>query len=168
MGYGILEINDKTPVYINAGVLKLPATEEHFQKLGIIFNRTVELINEYQITEFAIEAPFYGNNVQSMLKLGRAQGSAITAALHMNLNINEYSPRKVKQSITGKGAADKTQVAAMLVHLLGLKIEIKPLDATDALGVAYCHYLQSSRPTISGSTSSGWSAFIKNNPGRIK
>ena len=132
----------------------------------MIFEKTLWLIDEVQPDEMAIEAPFFGKNVQSMLKLGRAQGVAMAAALYRGLSITEYSPRKIKQSITGSGAASKEQVAKMLQSLLKLETLPKHLDATDGMAVAICHHFQSTS-AIPSSKGKGWDAFIRNNPDRI-
>jgi crossover junction endodeoxyribonuclease RuvC len=152
---------------IALGVIKLEKFDEHADRLKKIFERVVGLIDEYKPDELAIEAPFFGKNVQSMLKLGRAQGVAIAAALSKNIPMTEYSPKKIKMSVTGNGNASKQQVAAMLESLLNFKNNDKYLDATDALGAAVCHYFQN-RTTTSGIKKSytGWDAFIKDNPKR--
>ncbi len=147
------------------GVIKLARLDGHALKLQRIFERTLALIKEYKPDELAIEAPFFGKNVQSMLKLGRAQGVAMAAALHMQVPIFEYSPRKIKQSITGKGNASKEQVAAMLVNLLSLTEPPEYLDATDGLAVAVCHYFQNT-PGTEGKKYNSWKGFIGDNPER--
>ena len=165
MGYGIIHIKQNKMELISLGVLHLEKYETHSLKLKTIFERTLGLIAEYKPDELAIEAPFFGKNVQSMLKLGRAQGVAIAAALYKNIPIFEYSPKKIKQSVTGNGNASKEQVAAMLQNLLVLKDLPKHLDATDGLAAAVCHHFQ--RNTNSDKKSySGWDAFIKENPNR--
>jgi crossover junction endodeoxyribonuclease RuvC len=146
-------------------VLKLNKVEGHALKLKNIFEQTFSLISQFHPDELAIEAPFYGKNVQSMLKLGRAQGVAIAAALSQSIPVFEYSPRKVKQSITGKGSASKEQVAAMLQTLLNFTEMPKHLDATDGLAVAMCHYFQRNASTEKKSYS-GWKAFLAENPER--
>ena len=152
---------------ITLDVIKLDKLDEHADRLKKIFERVVELIEQYKPDELAIEAPFFGKNVQSMLKLGRAQGVAIAAALSKNIPMTEYSPKKIKMSITGNGNASKEQVAAMLESLLNFKHNDKYLDATDALVAAVCHYFQN-KPAGSGvkKSYSGWDAFIKDNPKR--
>lgn len=149
------------------GVIKLSKFTDHGLKLKRIFERTLSLINEYKPDELAIEAPFYGKNVQSMLKLGRAQGVAMAAALYKGIPIFEYSPRKIKQSITGKGNASKEQVASMLVHMLSITENPQYLDETDGLAVAVCHHFQGS---LSGPVKkySSWKAFLNENKDRIK
>src|SRR5450756_1161209 len=141
-GYGVIKTVGTNPELITIGSIDLSKYEDHYLKLKHIFERTIGIIDEYHPDELAIEAPFYGKNVQSMLKLGRAQGVAIAAALSRSIPVFEYSPKKVKQSITGKGSASKEQVAAMLQTLLSFKEMPKHLDATDGLAVAMCHYFQ--------------------------
>lgn len=145
------------------GVLRLEKVENHPLKLQKIFDKIVALIDEYKPDELAIEAPFFGKNVQSMLKLGRAQGVAIAGALSRNIPIQEYSPKKIKQSITGNGNASKEQVSAMLKTLLNFKESPEFLDATDGLAAAVCHYFQGSK-TVGKKPYSGWKAFLTENP----
>jgi crossover junction endodeoxyribonuclease RuvC len=177
MGYGIIHIQGSKMKLLAIGVLQLHKLDDHPMKLKHIFERTVALIEEYKPDELAVEAPFFGKNVQSMLKLGRAQGVAIAAALHKNLPVFEYSPRKIKQSITGSGNASKEQVAAMLQSILTITEMPKHLDATDGLAAAVCHYFQNKTVTKGvvrsekpkGKTKSsytGWQAFINDNPER--
>lgn len=167
MGYGLVHIQNNKPALLSLGIIQLDKYEEHPDRLKKIFERVTGLIEEYKPDELAIEAPFFGKNVQSMLKLGRAQGVAIAAALARQVPITEYSPKKIKMSITGNGNASKEQVAAMLENLLNFKYESKYLDATDALGAAVCHFFQSKTPGGSARKSySGWDSFLKNNPGR--
>lgn len=167
MGYGLVHIQNNKLSLITLDVIKLDKLDEHADRLKKIFERVVELIEEYKPDELAIEAPFFGKNVQSMLKLGRAQGVAIAAALSKNVPMTEYSPKKIKMSITGNGNASKEQVAAMLESLLNFKHNDKYLDATDALGAAVCHYFQNKSAASGAKKSySGWDAFIKDNPKR--
>jgi len=170
MGYGIISIQGNTITLIQYGVLKLDKYTTHEIRLKKIFERITQLIEEYLPDEMAIEAPFYGVNVQSMLKLGRAQGVAIAAALNRDVPIIEYLPKSVKQSVTGNGNATKEQVAYMLEHLLSLKLERQFYDATDALGVAVCHYMHGKTKALTGNGSKkkGWSAFVSENPERMK
>lgn len=149
------------------GVLKLAGYDNHPMKLKRIFERTLALIDEYKPDEMALEAPFMGKNPQSMLKLGRAQGVAMAAGLYRQIPIFEYAPRKIKQSITGKGTASKEQVAGMLKHLLKLTEEPEYLDATDGLAAAVCHYFQKN-PSGESTSYTGWDSFIKKNPNRVK
>ena len=165
MGYGIIHIKKNKMELLGIGVLNLEKYENHSLKLKTIFERTIELIAEYKPDELAIEAPFFGKNVQSMLKLGRAQGVAIAAALYKNIPIFEYSPKKIKQSVTGNGNASKEQVAAMLQNLLIIKELPKHLDATDGLAAAVCHFFQKNSKSEK-KTYSGWDAFVKENPNR--
>lgn len=166
MGYGIIHLTGNKPNVLAMGVIKLDKYDDHAVRLKLIFERVVGLIEEFKPDELAIEAPFFGKNVQSMLKLGRAQGVAIAAALSRSIPITEYSPKKIKMSITGNGNASKEQVAAMLQQLLGIKKEQEYLDATDALGAALCHYYQSKGKTTGAKSYSGWKAFITDNPKR--
>lgn len=170
MGYGLLGCTGKSFELITAGVVHLGKLDNQALKLKKIFERCLYLIDTYHPDQLAIEAPFFGKNVQSMLKLGRAQGTAMAAALYRDLPIFEYAPKKVKQSITGNGNASKEQVAAMLQNLC--KFEEMPayLDATDGLAVAICHHFQSGHTSDGLKThkkSTGWSAFLKNNPDRL-
>ena len=169
MGYGIIKVVGNTITLVDLGVLKPGKVPDVYKKLQLIFNTVSGLITKYQPTDFAIEAPFFGKNVQSMLKLGRAQGVAIAAAMRHGLDVTEYSPKKVKQSVTGNGNADKEQVRKMLEQLLHFKYDAKLYDATDALAVAVCHHFQDN-PVLKtpGNKVKGCEAFIKNNPGRVK
>lgn len=164
MGYGLVHVKDSKLKLIQYGVIRLEKYNNHAIKLSKIFERVVQLIDEYKPDEMAIEAPFFGKNVQSMLKLGRAQGVAIAAAISRELPVVEYSPKKIKQSVTGNGNASKEQVAAMLGRLLNFKEIPKLLDATDALGVAICHHFQNG---ATEKKTKGWSSFLKENPDRI-
>lgn len=173
MGYGIIRESGSTIRLLGMGVVKMDQLDDHALKLKRIFEKTVGLIDEYHPDCLSIEAPFYGKNIQVMLKLGRAQGVAMAAALSRQLPICEYAPRKVKQSITGNGNATKEQVAAMLQTLLKFTETPEFLDATDGLAVAVCHSFQRG-PAVKklGSTKksaySGWAAFVKDNPGKLK
>ena len=166
MGYGLIHIQGKEMTLLAMGVLKLDKLKDHPTRLKKIFDRTVEIIREYHPDELAIEAPFFGKNVQSMLKLGRAQGVAIAAALSHNIPITEYSPRKIKQSITGNGNSSKEQVSGMLENLLRTKMGDFPLDATDGLAAAVCHHFNSGAVSSSSKAYSGWASFIKEKPER--
>ena len=167
MGYGIIHHQNNSMQLITLGVLKLSAYENHALKLKKIFERTLGLIEQYHPDELAIEAPFFGKNVQSMLKLGRAQGVAMAAGLYKDIPIFEYSPKKIKQSITGNGSASKEQVAGMLTHLLKIKEAPEYLDATDGLAAAVCHYFQGKTTSASKSYNS-WKSFLQDNPDRKK
>lgn len=149
-------------------VLKLSGKKDNYIRLQLIHKKVEELIKKYKPHEFAIEAPFFGKNVQSMLKLGRAQGVAIAAAISAGLPVTEYSPKKIKQSITGNGNADKEQVWKMLQRMLSLKEEPEYFDATDALAVAVCHHFQDNQILKTAGKLKGWNEFILNNPGRVK
>jgi crossover junction endodeoxyribonuclease RuvC len=153
--------------FLQFNELQLKKYDDHYLKLKLIFERTVELIDTYKPDHIAIEAPFFGKNVQSMLKLGRAQGVAMAAGLSREIPITEYSPKKIKMAITGNGNASKEQVAKMLQSLLNLKELPKNLDSTDGLAAAVCHFYNSGRVQI-GKSYTGWSAFVKQNEGRIK
>jgi crossover junction endodeoxyribonuclease RuvC len=170
LGYGIIEVRDKKMNLVTMGVLHLDKIDDHHLKLQKIFERTIQLIDGFHPDELAIEAPFFGKNVQSMLKLGRAQGVAIAAALSRQLPVVEYAPRKIKQSITGNGAASKEQVAAMLQHELKILDADMPtkLDATDGLAAAVCHYYQTAHQKQGGAKNfGGWKSFISANQDRI-
>lgn len=169
MGYGILKATQRKAEMITMGVIDLRKYTDHYLKLGRIYERVSGIINAYLPDEMAIEAPFYGKNVQSMLKLGRAQGVAIAAAIHKDIPITEYAPLKIKMAITGNGQASKEQVANMLIRMLHIPHEsILPfLDATDGLAAAYCHFLQMGRPETNVRYH-GWNDFIRKNPDKIK
>lgn len=168
LGYGIIEVKGKQMKLLALGVVRLDKIDDHALKLQKIFERCVELIDGFHPDELAIEAPFFGKNVQSMLKLGRAQGVAIAAALSRQLSVAEYAPRKIKQSITGNGNASKEQVAAMIQRLLKIEDSQMPekMDATDGLAAAVCHFYQTSNPIL-GTKSNSWKSFLANNPDRI-
>jgi len=166
-GYGLVRVTGRTPSLITLGIIDLRKKEDHFRKIRHIFEETLKLIDQYHPDEFAIEAPFYGKNVQSMLKLGRAQGAAIAAALYRDLPVFEYAPRMIKMSITGRGQASKEQVSTMLSTILSFHSEKMVLDATDALGAAMCHFYQSSKPAAAREYKN-WGDFIKKNSDRLK
>ncbi len=166
LGFAVIEINGDHVSVLEIGVLHLKEKKDQNEKLKEIFLEVQEIIERYLPQDLAIEAPFFGKNVQSMLKLGRAQGVAMAAGMTMGLTITEYSPKKVKQSVTGNGNAAKEQVSDMLCRMLKLNPEKLSLDATDALSVALCHHYQSGR-IVSGKKA-GWKAFIQENPERIK
>lgn len=167
-GYGMIHIKGKKMELITFGIIQLSKISGHPDKLKRIYDRVEGLIREFKPDEMAIEAPFFGKNVQSMLKLGRAQGVAIAAALHHNVPFEEYTPRRIKQAITGSGSASKEQVAAMLKNLLNFEETPKFLDATDGLAAAVCHHYSKGVGEHNKSKSSDWGAFVKNNPGRSK
>lgn len=168
MGYGIVGVNGKTPAVVALGVLTLNKMETHYMRLHRIYSRVVSLCEQYLPDEMAIEAPFYGKNVQSMLKLGRAQGVAMAAALSRDVPIAEYEPRKIKQAITGNGAASKEQVQEMLRHILAIPKEEIPrqFDASDALAAALCHFYESSKPQVSHVSS--WADYVSKHPEKLR
>ncbi len=168
MGFGIVSICNRKMSLIDLGVIRLEKISDPAGKLKVIFEKTVELVDKHLPDEFAIEAPFFGKNVQSMLKLGRAQGVAIAAALNRNVPIFEYSPKKIKMSITGNGNSSKEQVAAMLQQLLSIKDLPKYLDATDGLAAAVCHHFQNNHTGAEGKKYGSWGSFLTENPDRIK
>jgi crossover junction endodeoxyribonuclease RuvC len=169
MGYSLLQTNGNNMQLIHMDVLKLGAVEDPYERLQKIHFKVCELIAFYKPESFAIEAPFFGKNVQSMLKLGRAQGVAIAAAMQAGLPVNEYSPKKIKMSVTGNGNAAKEQVLNMLQRMLQFTDAPKYMDASDALAVAVCHHLQQNTlHTALPGKAGGWQQFIKKNPGRIK
>ena len=167
MGFGLIRVVGKRMEFLQLNELILTKYSDHYVKLRLIFERTIELIESFHPDEIAIEAPFFGKNVQSMLKLGRAQGVAMAAGLSRQVPITEYSPKKIKMAITGNGNASKEQVAKMLQQTLGLKELPKNLDSTDGLAAAVCHFYNSGKP-MGGKNYSGWSAYVKQNEGRVK
>jgi crossover junction endodeoxyribonuclease RuvC len=167
LGYGLIKISGKQLSLIEMGVLKLQKIPDPFARLGKIFERINALIIEFTPDEVAIEAPFFGKNVQSMLKLGRAQGVALAPAFNRGIPVFEYSPRKIKQSITGNGNASKEQVAMMVGNILKFVEVPEYLDSTDAIAAALCHYFQAVRPTSAPGPKS-WEEYIRKNPGRIR
>jgi crossover junction endodeoxyribonuclease RuvC len=180
MGYGIVEYKGNRLSLIEMGVLRLPVRQDNYERLRLIHLKVQELIGRFTPQDFAIEAPFFGKNVQSMLKLGRAQGVAIATAMHAGIPVTEYSPKKVKQSITGNGNSEKQQVWKMLIRILQLEEEIDRYDASDALAVAVCHHFQnqtvkkieadiSKKPGVSGGRNKPgtWEDFIRQNPGKV-
>lgn len=169
MGYALLRIHKGQPQVLLMDALKLTKEKDIYARLEMIHSRVCELVKLYKPSTFAIEAPFFGKNVQSMLKLGRAQGVAIAAAMQAGLTVTEYSPKKVKQSITGNGNADKDQVWKMLQRILQIEEKPQYFDATDALAVALCHHYQSTSSLIkAGKPLKGWEDFLNKNPERVK
>lgn len=168
MGYGIIEIRENKIQLLEMNVLKLSAKFDTYERLEKIYNTVTQIIQDYGPTSFAIEAPFFGKNVQSMLKLGRAQGVAIAAAMQAGLTVSEYSPKKIKLSITGNGNAGKEQVMKMLHRLIDIKAAPAYLDASDALAVAVCHHFQGNSLITPQVKTAGWKTFISQNPGRVK
>ena len=170
MGYGLLRVRGQEADLLALGTIHLNKFDNHYLRLRRIFDRVQGLIDEYHPDELAIEAPFFGKNVQSMLKLGRAQGAAMIAGLQRGLPITEYAPLRIKQSITGSGSASKEQVAAMLQRILAIPAADMPkhLDATDGLAVALCHFYQTSNPLASSDkVIRNWSDFVKSNPNKV-
>ena len=168
LGYGIIRVDSKGPHYVDMGVFDLRKIKDPFEKLANIFAGVTELLEIHNPDELAVESPFYGKNAQVILKLGRAQGAALTAAVMKGVPVAEYAPRKAKIAICGNGAASKEQVAMMIAKTL--KVELNPdfLDATDALAIALCHHYQLSNPLAAVSGKTDWKKFIEANPGRIK
>ena len=167
MGYGVILVDAKKVHFVDMGIIDLRKESDHFVKLRRIFNEIGDLMEKYAPDDIAIEAPFYGKNPQVMLKLGRAQGAAIAAALHRQIPVFEYAPRKVKMAITGKGAASKEQVKEMMERTLDVHLEIKYLDASDALAIAMCHYYQLTSPLADVGASTSWEKFVKLHSDRI-
>ncbi len=167
MGFGVIKVVSKKMEFVQLNELQLTKYTDHYLKLKKIFERTIELIDTYNPDEIAIEAPFFGKNVQSMLKLGRAQGVAMAAGLSREVPITEYLPKKIKMAVTGNGNASKEQVAKMLQQMLKLKSLPKNLDSTDGLAAAVCHFYNSSGVTTQKSYS-GWDAFVRQNEHRVK
>ncbi|MEO5501280.1 MAG: crossover junction endodeoxyribonuclease RuvC [Ginsengibacter sp.] len=169
MGFGVINVSSENVTLVIMDILRLHSKLDAYTKLQIIHDKVQELLRVYCATEFAIEAPFFGKNVQSMLKLGRAQGVAIAAAMQAGVPVTEYSPRKIKQSITGNGNADKLQVLKMLQRILSIDDHPRYFDATDALAVAVCHHFQGNCLTgTSEKKLSGWKDFLSKNPQRVK
>ena len=169
MGYGFLKVTDGKAEMLTMGIIDLRKFADGYLKLGHIFERVTGIIDAYLPDEMAIEAPFFGKNVQSMLKLGRAQGVAIAAAIHHSVPIHEYAPMKIKMALTGNGSASKEQVAGMLQRLLHIPQEEmgRFMDATDALAAAYCHFLQMGRPETDSPHYKGWKDFVTKNQSKV-
>jgi crossover junction endodeoxyribonuclease RuvC len=167
MGYGVIRVLNNKPSIIALGVVKTSGFAGHYKKLSHIFERTLYLVDQYRPDETALEAPFYGKNVQSMLKLGRAQGVAMAASLYRGVPIFEYAPLRIKQAITGNGSASKEQVAYFLKQMFKLEVTPSELDATDGLAAAVCHYLQMKNP-LTEKPFKNWSDFVNKNPDRVK
>lgn len=175
LGFGVIHVLGKEVRYVDMGVVNLKKIEDHFVTLKTIYQEVSRIITKYHPDELAVESPFYGKNPQVMLKLGRAQGAAIAAALERCMPIFEYAPRSIKLAVTGKGAASKEQVAMMAQRLLGVDFAPEYLDATDALAIALCHYYHMQNPVLAaggekkGKKMSGsWEQFVASNPGRIR
>lgn len=167
MGFGLIKVEKNQMYFLQLNELKLTKYSDHYVKLKLIFERTIELIETFHPDEIAIEAPFFGKNVQSMLKLGRAQGVAMSAGLSRDIPITEYSPKKIKMAITGNGNASKEQVAKMLQSLLGINDLPKNLDSTDGLAAAVCHFFNAAKGG-NQKKYTGWKAFVSQNPGKVK
>ena len=168
LGYGVILIDARKVHFVDMGVIDLRKEKDHFVKLNRIFHEVGMLMDRYTPDDLAIEAPFYGKNPQVMLKLGRAQGAAISAALHRQIPVFEYAPRKVKMAITGNGNASKEQVMMLMGKTLKIEMDNKFLDASDALGIAMCHFYQLTNPLSDTSASTNWKKFIAAHPDRIK
>jgi crossover junction endodeoxyribonuclease RuvC len=167
MGFGVIRSRGKTPEFVDMGTVDLKKIPDANLKLRLILEKTYELIDRYLPDEVAIEAPFFGKNVQSMLKLGRAQGVAMAAVLSREIPVREYAPRKIKMAITGAGEASKEQVAGMLLRMFRLKSLPADLDATDGLAAAVCHFFQKDSPE-KGSGPKSWEEYVRKNPGRVR
>ena len=168
LGFGVIGVNSKGPYYIDMGVFDLRKIEDPFEKLANIFAGVTELIEEHRPDQLAVESPFYGKNAQVILKLGRAQGAALTAAVMRGIPVAEYAPRKAKIAICGNGAASKEQVAMMIAKTLNVEMNPKFLDATDALAIALCHHYQLSNPLASIGGKGDWKKFLEAHPERVK
>ena len=169
LGFGIVRIDETGKVhYVDMGVVDLRKMPDGYEKLNIIFTKVGALCDLYKPDDLAVESPFYGRNAQVILKLGRAQGAAMIAALSREIPVYEYAPRKVKMAICGNGAASKEQVSLIVEKTLGINIAPQHLDATDALGIAMCHYYQLKSPLSAAGASSSWEKFVQMNPDRIK
>lgn len=168
LGFGVISVDSKGPRYVDMGVFDLRKIKDPFEKLANIFAGVGELIEEHKPDALAVESPFYGKNAQVILKLGRAQGAAITAAIMRDVPVTEYAPRKAKIAICGNGAASKEQVSMMIQKTLKVDLDPKYLDATDALAIALCHHYQSTNLLAGAGSSADWKKFLENNPDRIK
>ena len=169
LGFGVIRVSGNKPEYVDMGVLDLRKEKDAYAKLKAIYECISEVCKSYHPDCLAIESPFYGKNVQVVLKLGRAQGAAMLAAMENGVeDVTEYAPRKAKEAIVGNGAASKEQVQLMLEKTLNVKLEAEHLDATDALAIALCHFYELRKPASSGGGKGGWEKFLKDNPGRIK
>jgi crossover junction endodeoxyribonuclease RuvC len=168
LGYGLITVDQHGMELLEMNVLRMSGGSDACERLQLIYFTIQEIIQKYRPTEFAIEAPFFGKNVQSMLKLGRAQGVAIAAAMQSGIPVSEYAPKRIKQSITGNGNANKEQVWKMLQQILKIRQEITHFDASDALAVALCHHFQFHSPPAAEKKKSGWEDFVSKNPGRVK
>lgn len=168
LGFGVIRVVGRSVSYVDMGVVDMRKEKDHFGKLRMVSEQMDRLLDLYSPDELSVESPFYGKNPQVMLKLGRAQGAAITAALRRGIPVAEYAPRKAKISITGVGTASKEQVCIMIQKILGVSLNPEHLDATDALALALCHYFHQSNPLLSMKSSGGWKQFLESHPERIK
>lgn len=169
LGFGVIDVSDGKPRYVDMGVLDLRKEKDAYSKLRQIFDTVTEVCKSYHGTEIALESPFYGKNAQVILKLGRAQGAAMIAAMEYGIEeVREYSPREAKQAITGNGASAKEQVRMMLEKTLGVTLAAEHLDATDALAIAMCHYYSTSNPLSALKGKNSWERFVRENPDRVK
>lgn len=168
LGYGVIRSGSRHPEYVDMGVLDMRKIGDHFSKIAYIYREVSRLIAEFSPDVLSIESPFYGKNPQVILKLGRAQGAAITAAVNAGIPVYEYAPRKAKSAITGNGAASKEQVCIMSQKILDVSLDPERFDATDALAIALCHYYHMKSPVLSSGAVSDWKKFIEANPGRVK
>ncbi|MCR5350957.1 MAG: crossover junction endodeoxyribonuclease RuvC [Bacteroidales bacterium] len=169
LGFGVVRVDAAGhPHYLDMGVVDLRKIESAYEKLEVIHEKVGALCDLHHPTDLAVESPFYGKNAQVILKLGRAQGAAMIAGLDRGVSVFEYAPRKAKMAICGNGAASKEQVSMIVQRTLGIKIDSKYLDATDALAIAMCHFYQSTSPLASVQTGSSWEKFVASNPERIK
>lgn len=168
LGFGVIRVAGGKPSFVDMGVLDLRKEEDAYAKLRQIYETVGEVCKTYHATDMALESPFYGKNAQVVLKLGRAQGAAMIAALEYGIPVHEYAPRKAKVAITGNGAASKEQVSMMIQRTLGVKLEEKHFDATDALAIAMCHYYELSSPIPAPSSGRGWERFVREHPDRVK
>jgi crossover junction endodeoxyribonuclease RuvC len=168
MGFGVIACKGNSIKLLEMNSINFDSKKDHFVRIKQIFDRTLEIIDHFKPDELAIESPFFGKNIQSMLKLGRAQGAAITAALSRSIPIYEYAPRKIKSAITGQGNASKEKVANYLVSMLKISVMPESLDATDGLAAAVCHYYQKSNPIAKSGSIKNWNDYIKKNPGKVK
>lgn len=166
MGFAIIEVQGKQLILIEMGILYMKNLSTNGEKMKHIFEEIQKIIDQFDPSEMALEAPFFGKNVQSMLKLGRAQGMAMAAAISRGITFKEYAPKEIKLSVTGSGNSSKEQVAAMLQTIFNKKIEQEYLDSSDALGAAVCHYFRSSSKLKGGKRYKGWAGFIKANPNK--
>ena len=168
LGYGVICVDNKGPHYVDMGVFDLRKIKDPFEKLANIFAGVTELLEIHNPDELAVESPFYGKNAQVILKLGRAQGAALTAAVMKGIPVAEYAPRKAKIAICGNGAASKEQVSMMIQKTLKVELDPKYLDATDALAIALCHHYQMTNPLAGIGGKADWKKFLEDNPERIK